>query len=72
MKETEAIKAITPKFVDRWKYLLGLRDWDIKWRYSKLEDGTYGECGVEAAHKSASIILDIEKHKNKQELLNPP
>jgi len=69
MKEAEAIKAVTAKWVNHWKFLLGIDDWDVVFRYAKLEDGTLGECGVEAVHKSAGITVDIEKHKNKQELL---
>lgn len=69
MDQAKAQKALTPKIINRWKYLLGLDDWDITFKCVKLEDGTFGECGVEPAHKSASINIDVEKHKDATELL---
>lgn len=68
MKESEAVKAINKKFVDRWVHLFGLYDWEIKFRYNKLDENTYGCCSSEPAHKSALILLDIEKHKTQKEL----
>lgn len=69
MKESKAIKAVTAKFINRWKYLLSIEDWDITFKHVKLEDGTLGECGCEPAHKSANINVDIGKHKDVNELL---
>ena len=69
MNESTAIKAIAKKFIERWKYLLSLEEWDIQFRHVKLEDGTLGECGCEPAHKSATINIDIAKHKSIDEVL---
>ena len=69
MDESKAIKAVTQSFVDKWKYLLSIEDWDILFRYSKLDEDELGACMVEPHHKSAVIILDITKIKDKQELL---
>lgn len=69
MKETQAIKAVTKAFIDRWKFLLSIEEWDIVIKNTKLEDGTLGECGCEPAHKSASINVDISKHKSVEEVL---
>jgi hypothetical protein len=70
MIEKDAIKAVSSKFVDRWKHLLSIEEWDIQFRYTNLEDGTIGECSVEPAHKAAVILIDISKHKNKNQLLD--
>jgi len=70
MKESDAVKAVTSKFIDRWKYLLSIEEWDIQLRYINLEDGTLGECSVEPAHKAAVVLIDVGKHKNKNQLLD--
>ena len=69
MKESQAIKAVSKKFIEHWKYLLSLEEWDISVRNVKLEDGKLGECGCEPAHKSATINIDVSKHKTIEELL---
>jgi len=70
MKESTAIKLITKKLVNRWKYLLGIEEWDIKFRYSKLEEDTMGVCMADPQYKKATIIVDIAEHKNNEELLD--
>jgi len=70
MNEDKAVKAVTQKFIDRWKYLLGLDDWSIIIRYTKMEDGDLGECSVETPHKMATVVVDVAKHKNADHLLD--
>lgn len=69
MNEVKALKAVTKKFVDRWKYLLSLEEWDIQIRYTKMDDGDLGECSAETPHKLASIVVDVAKHKDTNHLL---
>lgn len=70
MDEAKALKAVTHKFVDRWKYLLSLEEWDIQIKYTKMDDGDLGECDVIAAHKVATVVVDIAKHKDANHLLD--
>ena len=70
MKEADALKAVNSKFVDHWKNLLSLTEWDIQFRYTKMEDGDLGECSVEAPHKMATIVVDVVKHRDANHLLD--
>jgi len=69
MKENEAIRAVTKTFINRWKHLLSIKDWDVQLRYTTLDADELGCCGVEPHHKSAMIMVDINQIKDKQELL---
>ena len=69
MDKNKALKAVTAKFVSRWKHLLSIEEWDINMRYTSLEDGTLGCCSVTPAHKYATILIDISQNKDENELL---
>lgn len=69
MRETIAIKTLTRTFVNRWKHLLSIEDWDIQFRYTSLDEDELGSCSVEPHHNSAMILLDLNKIQNKKELL---
>lgn len=69
MKESEAKKVVNAKFISKWQHLLAIEDWDIKVKFEKLEDGTYGEVSTEPAHRSATVSLDHNKHRNEEDLL---
>lgn len=70
MKENDAIKTITNSVVARWKYLLGIEEWKIKFRYTKLEDGGMGECRADPVYRKATIVFDLAEHKDKKDLLD--
>ena len=70
MKESIALKAVNHKFLNHWKDLLSLTEWDIQIRYTKMEDGDLGECSTETPHKMATIVVDVAKHKDAPHLLD--